>query len=69
MFYYIEFDGKTVSTYDGAADFYNRKKESPNDMPHVERLFAVHPDENSLIHIDPDTGRYVYRSYGRTTHF
>jgi len=68
-FYYIELDGKTVSEFDGAVDFYNQKGESPNDLPHVERLFSTHPDENSLLNIDPDTGRYVYRYCGKITHF
>jgi len=68
-FYYIELDGKTVTQYQGPADFYNVKKESPNDMPHVERVFAVNPDENPLLHIDPDTGRYVYHYCEKTTHF
>ena len=68
-FYYIELDGISVKQYGSSAEFFMEKRESPNDMPHVERVFAVHPDGNSLLHIDPDTGRYVYRYCGKTTHF
>lgn len=68
-FYYIEEDGETVTEYDGAWEFYRIKGADVNKPPYVERMFAVHPDENAYIHIDANTGRYVYNYCGNLIEF
>lgn len=52
MIYYIDDDGKTVLEI----EFNNIVKTDP------DRMFAVHPDDNSMIH-KAENGRYVYTNF------
>jgi hypothetical protein len=68
-FFYIETDGKTVTEFSGSLEFTKDKGADVNKEPHVNRMFAVHPDQNSYIHVDHQTGRYVYRYCGKEIRF
>ena len=68
-FYYIEDDGKTVNLYQQVQDFMaEHGGESQNDPDHVYRVFAIHPDENNLISVSKETGRYIYNHEGKRIH-
>ena len=53
MIYYIEPDGKTVTEHESISSL-------PRDY-RASNLFAIHPDENPLLH-KRESGRYAYTS-------
>jgi hypothetical protein len=55
--YYIELDGKTVTVFYSCLEYEEATKNIPDSD---SRLFAVHPDKNKFMWVDPETGRYVY---------
>lgn len=59
MIYWIDENGKGVREF---VSLMQLEWAVPRHMQGHNRVFAIHPDENQNIHVDPETGRYIYIS-------